>query len=124
MAVSDELGLFAHPRPAIVSADAGAVVQAVLRLVEAEGITEIVVGLPLALSGGETDQTRTSRTFVARLRERSPVPVVEWDERLSSAQAERSVKGAARRKAGVVDSEAAAVVLQAALDSRRMAARR
>ena len=131
VAVSDELGAFAHARPAIVAADQ---VAAVERLVTEEAIAEVIVGLPLALSGGETDQTRTARAFAARLRGQLSVPVTEWDERLSSVQAGRRLEGSAqarrsssagarRRASGELDSAAAAVILQTVLDARRRQAR-
>jgi RNase H-fold protein (predicted Holliday junction resolvase) len=60
---------------------------------------------------------------VARLRDRLAVPVSEWDERLSTVAAGRHVTGARRRRSGEQDSAAAALVLQAVLDSRRPAER-
>lgn len=119
VAISDELGMFAHPRPALGGVAERATIDEVLRLVEDEAISEVVVGLPLSLSGADSAQTVEARTFTARLRERLPVAVTTWDERLSSVEAGRSVKGAARRRSGELDSAAAAVVLQAVLDSRR-----
>lgn len=116
VALSDELGLFAHLRPAIAAASA---LDAVAELVEREGVSEVVVGLPLSLGGGESDQTRAARAFAARLRSRLGVPITEWDERLSTVEAGRTFKGRARRQPGELDSAAARVVLQAVLDSRR-----
>ncbi len=118
VAVSDELGLYAHPRPALIGLGQG-LVEAVARLVEDEGISEVVVGLPLRLSGGDSEQTASARALVASLRKRLRVPVTEWDERLSSVQAARAVKGSRRQRSGELDSAAAALVLQAALDARR-----
>lgn len=111
--------MFSHPRPAIISNDSTDVVTAVARLVDEQAISEVVVGLPLTLAGDESDQTRTTRDFVRRLRQALTVPVTEWDERLSSREAAQAVKGSARRKAGDLDSAAASVILQAVLDSRR-----
>jgi putative Holliday junction resolvase len=119
VAISDELGMFSHSRPAIISKDPSEVVNAVARLIDEEAISEVVVGLPLTLAGDESDQTRTTRDFVRRLRQALAIPVTEWDERLSSREAAQTVKGAARRKAGDLDSAAASVILQAVLDSRR-----
>lgn len=116
VAISDELGVYAHPRPAIVTGDP---VAAVAALVAAEGVDEVVVGLPLSLGGRETDQTRSARAFVAQLRARLAIPVTEWDERLSSVEAGRHASGAKRRKSGELDSAAAAVVLQSVLDRRQ-----
>ena len=119
IAVSDELGMFAHARPALAGGDIAAVAEAIARLVAAEGIDEVIVGMPLSLSGSDTAQTADARTFAAELRRRLTVPVTMWDERLSSVEAGRSVKGARRRKSGELDSAAAAIVLQAVLESRR-----
>lgn len=119
VAISDELGLYAHPRAAIITGPGADPVEQIARLAEAEGVAEVVVGLPLSLSGGETAQTATVRELVAKLRKRLSIPVSEWDERLSSVEAARSVAGAARRRSGELDSAAAALILQAVLDSRR-----
>ena len=124
VALSDELGLFAHARPAIQAATNGDLVTAVAALVLEGAISEIVVGLPIGLSGHDTDQTRLVRELAADLRSACHVPVTLWDERLSSVQASHSVKGAARRQSGELDSASAALILQAVLDSRRLAAAR
>jgi putative Holliday junction resolvase len=124
VAISDELGLYAHARPAILSGRGADPVDAVARIVDEEQVDEVVVGLPLTLAGADSEQTRAARAFVRRLRERLGVPVTEWDERLSSVQAAQSVKGAVRRRSGELDSAAAGVVLQAVLDARRVRAAR
>ena len=111
--------MFAHPRPAIHSASMLLMVDAVVRLVGADDVGEVVVGLPLSLSGSDSGQTASVRELVRALRERLSVPVSTWDERLSSVEAARTVKGSAKRKSGALDSESAAIVLQAVLDSRR-----
>ncbi len=112
--------MYAHPRPAIA---AGArAIDEVARLVGAESIAEVIVGLPLSLSGAESAQTRSAREFAASLRARLAVPVTEWDERLSSVEAGHHVRASARRS-GALDSAAAALVLQAVLDFRGRGAR-
>lgn len=119
IALSDELGMFAHPRPSLTGGDTPEIAAAIVKLVAAEGVSEVVVGLPLALGGTDTEQTREARALVAELRRRLDCPVTVWDERLSSVEAGHTVKGAAKRKSGELDSAAAAIVLQAVLDSRR-----
>lgn len=119
MAVSDELGLYAHARPAIVTQTRDELVNAVAQLIQTERVEGVVVGLPLALSGADSHQTAAVRELIGLLRGRLHVPVTEWDERLSSVEAARRVKGASRRRSGELDSAAAAVVLQTVLDSRR-----
>lgn len=123
VAISDELGFYAHPRPAIM-AGGDARLQAVADLVEREAVDEVVVGLPLTLAGEHSEQTQRAAAFAARLRERLAIPVTTWDERLSSVEAGREVRGASARRSGALDSAAAAVVLQAVLDSRHGGVRR
>ena len=117
VAVSDELGLYAHLRPAI-RGGARALLEAMPALVEREGVDEVVVGLPLTLAGGDSDQTRAVRALAGRLRERLDVPVRLRDERLTTVEAARRVPAAASRRDGTLDSAAAAVLLQAELDAR------
>jgi putative Holliday junction resolvase len=119
VAVSDELGLFAHPRSALGAASSSDTLEAVARVVADEAVTEVVVGVPVGLHGGDTAQSREARDFAASLRARLSIPVSEWDERLSTVEAGRYVRGRERRQRGDLDSAAAAVVLQAVLESRR-----
>lgn len=118
VALSDELGLFAHPRPAIAASGQEALVTALERIVEAEAVSEVVIGLPLSMSGRDSDQTAHSRALIGALRKRLAIPVTEWDERLSSVEAARRVP-ARRHRSGDLDSEAASIILQAVLDARR-----
>lgn len=124
VAVSDDLGLFAHARPAIHASDVRQLVAGVAALVASEHVDAVVVGVPLALSGQDTDQTRRVRAVIAQLRETLPVPLILWDERLSTTEAARYAPGRKRRQSGDLDSAAAALVLQAVLDSRRGSASR
>lgn len=80
----------------------------------------VVIGLPLALSGRDTASTRSARE-VARALERVGMAVALWDERLSSAEAERLLIGAGRRRAqrrGERDAVAATLILQGWLDAQ------
>ena len=119
VALSDELGLFAHPRPALTARSRAELIVGVERLVSVEGAAEVVVGVPIGLHGADTDQTREARDLAGALRERLHVRVTEWDERLSTVQASRTLHGKERRQSGDLDSAAAAIILQAVLDSRR-----
>ena len=118
VAVSDELGLYAHARPAL-RGGTRALLDALPPLVAGEEVGEVIVGLPLALSGGDSAQTAAARAFAERLRERLDVPVTVWDERLTTAEAARYVPPKRQRQRdGALDSAAAAVLLQAVLDAR------
>ncbi len=70
------------------------------------------------MSGEDSGQTLHVRSLVDHLRQRLTVPVSTWDERLSSVQAARTVRDG-RGRTGASDSAAAAIILQAVLDSRR-----
>jgi putative holliday junction resolvase len=119
VALSDDLGMYAHPRPALRNVPRAEVAGRVAALAAQEHVTEIVVGVPHTMSGGYSEQTTECRALAAEIRRATRLPVSEWDERLSSVQAGRTVKGADRRKSGELDSAAAAIILQAVLDSRR-----
>ena len=119
VAVSDDLGLYAHTRPAIRTRSLPEAVRAVLKLVQQEAVSEVVVGLPLTLSGARGHQAEQTRPLVEALRAALTIPVREVDERLSSAQAAAASPGLGGKRDGTLDSASAAVVLQGVLDSRR-----
>jgi putative Holliday junction resolvase len=86
VAISDPDRRFALP---LRSIDASGGEEAIARIIEAEEVTEIVVGLPLSLSGEASAQTERARAFGRRLEERLGLPVQFWDERLSTQEAMR-----------------------------------
>jgi putative Holliday junction resolvase len=103
-----------------IPAGAPADVAAVVRLVDEQGISAVVVGLPLSLSGERGPRAAQAEAFVGVLRTALRVPVELQDERLSTVQAERSLReagttGVDRRR--VIDQAAAAVILQAWIDA-------
>lgn len=83
----------------------------------------IVVGMPLLMNGKVGLLADEVKHFVALLSEATPVPIVVWDERLTTVQAERSLReGGLTRKqrATVVDTVSAAILLQSYLDNRSL----
>jgi putative Holliday junction resolvase len=87
---------------------------------------EVVVGLPISLSGSDTASTTDAREFAMALATATQVPVRLVDERLSTVSAQRALHDAGRRAKGsrpVIDQVAAVIILQNALDAERMAAR-
>ncbi len=83
---------------------------------------EIIVGLPLALSGKDSASTQDARDFAARLAEASDIPVRMVDERLSTVSATRALRASGRnskRSRSVIDQVAAVIILQHALDAER-----
>jgi putative Holliday junction resolvase len=121
LAVADELGLLAHPRPHLDGRDPGRLVEVLTRMAADEGIDLFLVGLPLRLRGGAGPEARRARCFAADLEARSGLRVELVDERLTTRQARALLRdrGIADREArGRVDSAAAAVLLQSWLDAR------
>jgi putative Holliday junction resolvase len=100
----------------------GDAVGAVSRVIDEQQADEVVIGLPLSMTGAIGPQAQRAMDVVEALRERLGVPVHTWDERLTTVQASRSL-GASRRGGrepkGARDAVAAAIMLQAFLDSRR-----
>jgi putative Holliday junction resolvase len=99
----------------------GDLIAAIARLVEDQNADELVIGLPLSMSGAIGPQAQLTMEVVEVLRARMALPVHTWDERLTTAQASRSTprRGRAAEKKGARDAIAAAILLQAFLDSRR-----
>ena len=82
-------------------------------------VVGIVLGLPLNMDGSEGPRAQSARAFARNLDRRGGVPIVLWDERLSTVAAERALLEAdtsRRRRAALVDAVAAGVILQGALD--------
>lgn len=97
---------------------------AVARLVEKYEVERVVVGYPRSLDGAVGEQAKKVERYVASLAEALTVPVLLWDERLSTVSAERLMREAGlrgKKKWERVDAVAAAVILQDYLDSRQFA---
>ena len=96
------------------------------RIVAAQGVVGLVVGLPLGLDGRDTPRTQSVRGFVRNLTAVLDRPMAFWDERLSTAAVERAMIEAdvtRARRAEAIDRAAAAYILQGALDRLAAAAR-
>jgi putative holliday junction resolvase len=105
VAVSDPSGTLATPLDPVLRPGTRNGLQRLARLVDELGAERVVVGLPLSLSGADSAQTRETRSFADRLRAVLRVPVELYDERFTTALAERAGGEAA------LDSRAAAVLL-------------
>lgn len=81
-----------------------------------------VIGLPLNLDGTSGPRAQSTRSFAKNLAALSELPILLWDERLSTVEAERVLLAAdqsRRRRAEVIDKVAATIILQGALDRMR-----
>ena len=95
-----------------------------LALAARENIGLIVLGLPINMAGSEGPRCQSTRSFARNFGRLSRIPIVFWDERLSTAAVERMLIAAdasRARREQVIDKLAAAWILQAALDSLRPA---
>ncbi|HET6373604.1 MAG TPA: Holliday junction resolvase RuvX [Candidatus Polarisedimenticolia bacterium] len=121
VAVSDSLGLTAQPITTIHRSGMKEDLRAISRLIEEHAATTILVGMPLRMSGEAGTAAAEVEVFVGKLRTRLALPVITWDERLSTVQAERALLEAdlsRRKRREVINQVAAAIILQSYLDSR------
>jgi putative Holliday junction resolvase len=133
VAISDPERRLAVPLRSVIVDGHGGELEALARLVREEEVAEVVVGLPLSLSGGESAQTARARAFGETLGQKLSLPVRFWDERLSTQEAlhhveqgrHRSGKRGERPRGGQThvqldtDAIAASIILQAYLDHAR-----
>lgn len=121
VAISDPGRMLAVPL-GTVRTGAPADVKAIASLVEENGVSLIVVGHPLLMSGEAGPAAHHAETFAEMLRGVLGIPVELQDERLSTKEAERSLRAGGTRSKGMrraVDRSAATVILQRFLDERR-----
>ncbi len=117
IAISDELGITAQGLDTFDRARGGSFFTHLAELIKQYGITEVVVGFPLSLSGDPGEAARRAEAFASKIGAAFPVMVRLWDERLSSKEAERVLRGSKSGK-GTVDKVAATIILQNYLDYR------
>jgi putative Holliday junction resolvase len=92
---------------------------ALAALVAERGVMGVVIGLPLNMDGSEGPRAQSSRAYARNLAGALGLPVLLWDERWSTASAERGLieqDMSRAKRAGRIDAAAAAVILQAAID--------
>ncbi|OFW54332.1 MAG: hypothetical protein A2V75_00510 [Actinobacteria bacterium RBG_16_70_17] len=121
VAVSDPLGISAQPHSVLDGSGPG-LMRDIGRLAADLGVERIVVGLPLSLNGSEGPSAAAARRFAAEVAAATGLPVELLDERFTTVSAERVLVEAGlsgRRRRGVRDRVAAAVLLQSYLDGER-----
>ncbi len=121
VALSDEMGWIAQPLETYARRSLEADVAHIRRLVDQHEVAEVVMGLPLRLSGRVGPEAEQVQQFIETLERALPVPVVAWDERLTTKAAEQFlIEGNVSRKKrkGAVDRVAAALLLQSYLEAR------
>jgi putative Holliday junction resolvase len=128
MALSDVTRSIATPFDTIRRTKFTADAKTIAEMIERNQVGAVVIGLPLNLDGSEGPRAQSTRAFARNLAPHIAVPMVFWDERLSTAAVERHLieaDASRKRRAEVVDRMAAAYILQGALDRlRRIAEQR
>jgi putative Holliday junction resolvase len=122
LALSDELGLTAKPLATITRVNRQRDMNTLRAACRAHGVTHIIVGLPLHITGEVSEMSDESARFAARLQRETGIGVELVDERLTSWEAEQTMaetKRSARRKGKPLDDVAAAILLRDYLEKTR-----
>ena len=121
LAISDLLGITAQGLDTIHRQNKRVDFAQLERVIREHDVAQIVMGLPLRMSGAEGIQAEKMQAFAEEVRRRFKLPVHLWDERLTSAQANRLLREtemSIKRRGAVVDQMAAVLILQSWMDSR------
>ncbi|ANW33912.1 Holliday junction DNA helicase RuvA [Ketogulonicigenium vulgare] len=122
VAVSDLMLSVASPLETIKRKKFSLDAEALLKIIAARNIAGIVLGLPLNMDGSEGPRAQSTRAFARNLSRLTDLPIVYWDERLSTVAAERALLEAdtsRKRRDEVIDHVAAGFILQGVLDRLR-----
>lgn len=121
LAISDQNQIIAFPLKCVqANRDPNKTIQELSLFLSTLDIEKIVLGLPLLFNGKDSELTKEVRLFATRLETKTGIPIILWDERLTSKQAEKFlIESHVRRKerTRVVDTMAATLILQSYLDS-------
>ena len=121
VAISDELGMLAHPLETIHVKDTPDPIARIAAIVARDKIAHIILGLPRNMDGSYGPAAEKVRAFDEKLKAACPCPVKLWDERLTSVAAQRALHEAGRKvkdSRDVIDQVAAQLILQGWLDSQ------
>lgn len=127
LAVSDPLGVTAQGLETLHRRNKRQDFEHLAAVIGKYEVAEIVVGLPLRMSGQEGIQAERMQGFAEDLRKKFELPVHLWDERLTSAEAHRLLREtdmSIQRRGQVIDQMAAVLILQSWMDARAMQAGR
>lgn len=119
IAVSDIFWSIASPRDTIRRKKFGVDATALEAIIDSTSAAGLVLGLPRNMDGSEGARCQSTRAFARNLLARRPIPILLWDERLSTVAAERALLDAdasRAKRAEVIDHVAAGYILQGALD--------
>jgi putative holliday junction resolvase len=119
IAVSDDLGMLAHPLETIPNDSE--FLSRLQQIVLEKGVSRIVVGIPRNMDGSYGSAAEKAKLFLSQLKsEFAGVQLIAWDERLTTVEAQRLLHAAGRdvkKSRPIIDQVAAQVLLQSYLDS-------
>jgi putative holliday junction resolvase len=121
LAISDPLGITAQGLETLHRQNKRRDFSQLEQVIREHQVAEIVIGLPLRMTGGEGIQAEKMQVFAEEVGRRFRLPVHLWDERLTSAQANRLLREtdmSIKRRGEVVDQMAAVLILQSWMDAR------
>lgn len=121
VAVSDELGLTAQGITTVRRVGPRQDIEKLKALAGEHGVTSVVVGLPLNMDGSEGPRAKACRQFGEQVAQATGVPVLYWDERLTTVAAQRALLEAdlsRQKRKEVIDQVAATLILQGWLDAQ------
>ena len=117
IAVSDELGLLAHPLGTIEASPQA--VKKIAEIARDNKVERVVVGLPRHMNGQMGEAAAEAQAFAKNLQDQVSCPVITWDERLTTVAANRALRQAGKKTRAsrqIVDQVAAQMILQGYLD--------
>lgn len=126
VAVSDVTRTVASPLALIEKTKFTQDAEALFKLMDSRGAVGIVIGLPMNMDGSAGPRVQATRAFVRNMEQKTALPFVYWDERLSTVAAERTLLEmdvSRAKRAERIDSAAASFILQGALDRLSLLAR-
>lgn len=122
VAISDALGVTAQPLVTWQQSQWHELVDKIKALIQDQDVEGVILGFPLTLSGDVGRMAREVKRFSTYLSQRISVPVILWDERLTSVQAERSIHAMDQKpsqRKGQIDQLASVLLLQNYLDHQK-----
>jgi len=119
LAIADDKTKIAFPFKTILYKNNKQILEDIRLILDEEGITDIVIGLPLSFSFQETKESKTITEFISKLKEKFQTRnIYEENEVLTSKEAE-NLLGIQKNKQGLVDAVAAALILQTFIDKHK-----
>ena len=127
VAISDELGIAAHPLCTIQRKSRKVLLAELQELVTAHKVERIVVGLPLQLDGETGTQAQKVKRFAEKLERQVNLPIIFWDESFTTFEAAQILRGTKKRRKKrkqVIDQVAAVLILEGYLEELRNSRRK